>query len=126
MKFHHIGIATESIKDTLESLKKVMKIKDISESVYDELQDAFLCMITLEDGTNIELIEGHMVENLVKKRHYLYHTCYEVDNIESTLDLLINDGAMQISEIKKAKLFKERRVVFLSWKLGIIELVEEK
>lgn len=124
MRFHHIGIATDNIKDTLESLKKVMEIKDISDVVFDEKQDANLCMVTFKDGVKLELIEGHMVENLVKKRHYLYHTCYEVDNIESTMETLINDGAMQISEIKEAKLFEERRVVFLSWKLGIIELVE--
>lgn len=125
MKFHHIGIACEDINLLLDKLKKFMKIVDVSEIVYDELQDANLCMISLEDGTKIELISGNIVSNIVKKRQYLYHTCYSVIDLEKTLNDLVNDGAMQISEIKKAKLFDGKRVVFLMWDLGLIELVEE-
>ena len=125
MKFQHIGIACEDINLLLNKLKKFMNIVDVSDIVYDELQDANLCMITLEDGAKLELISGNIVANLVKKRQYLYHTCYSVTDIEKTLNDLVNDGAMQISEIKKAKLFDGKRVVFLMWDLGLIELVEE-
>ena len=125
MKFDHIGIACEDINTLLNKLKKVMNIINVSDIVYDELQDANLCMITLEDNTDIELISGNMVANIVNKRQYLYHTCYKVNNIEEMINKLVNEGAMQISEIKKAKLFNGKRVVFLMWDLGLIELVEE-
>lgn len=125
MKFHHIGIATEDIFSLIEKLKKVLEISKVSETVYDELQDANLCMITLKDGTMIELISGNMVSKLVMKRNYLYHTCFSTTNIEEELKRLISLGAMQISEIKEAKLFNQKRVVFLTWDLGIMELVEE-
>ena len=125
MKFDHIGIACEDINVLLNKLKEFMNIINISDIVYDELQDASLCMITLEDNKKIELISGNMVANIVKKRQYLYHTCYSVSNIEETITKLINDGAMQVSDIKKAKLFGGKRVVFLMWDLGLIELVEE-
>ncbi len=125
MLFHHVGIATEDINVLIDKLKVVLDIKEISEIVYDELQDANLCMVTLSDGTRIELISGNMVEKIVKKRNYLYHMCFSTKNIESELERLISLGAMQISEIKEAKLFNQSRVVFLTWDLGIMELVEE-
>jgi methylmalonyl-CoA/ethylmalonyl-CoA epimerase len=125
MKFDHIGIACEDINTLLNKLKKFMNIINISDIIYDELQDANLCMITLEDHTSIELISGNMVSNIVNKRQYLYHTCYKVNNIEEMINNLVNEGAMQISEIKPAKLFNGKRVVFLMWDLGLIELVEE-
>ena len=125
MKLDHIGIACEDINTLLNKLKKFMNIINISDIIYDELQDANLCMITLEDHTSIELISGNMVSNIVNKRQYLYHTCYKVNNIEEMINNLVNEGAMQISEIKPAKLFNGKRVVFLMWDLGLIELVEE-
>lgn len=51
--------------------------------------------------------------------------CFSTKSIESELERLISLGAMQISEIKEAKLFNQSRVVFLTWDLGIMELVEE-
>ena len=125
MKFDHIGIACEDINSLISKLKKFMNIVSVSDIVYDELQDANLAMITLDDNTKIELISGNIVANVVKKRQYLYHTCYKVADINKTMNELIDNGALQISEIKKAKLFDNKRVVFLMWDLGLIELVEE-
>lgn len=125
MKFHHIGIATDDIPSLIEKLKKYFNIKNITDIVYDELQDGKLCMITLDDGTNIELISGNIVENIVKKRRYLYHTCYSVEDIDSTIKSLINDGATLVSDTKEAILFDNKKVAFLMWDLGLIELVEE-
>ena len=72
MKFDHIGIATNDISVTIEKISKLMKVEDISEIVYDELQEASLCMLTLEGNFKIELIQGKVVENILKKRQYLY------------------------------------------------------
>ena len=126
MDFHHIGIATNNIEETLNKLKKYFKIRNISEIIYDANQDANLCMITLESGIEIELINGKVVEKLVKKRQYLYHTCYSVNDIEKTIKELIEDGAFLVSEPKEAVLFNNRKVAFLMWDLGLIELVERE
>ncbi len=125
MKFDHVGIACEDINVLVTKLRKFMNIVDVTEIVYDELQDAYLSMITLDNNTKIELISGNIVANVVKKRQFLYHTCYKVENLEKIMKDLIDDGAVQVSEIKPAILFNERRVVFLMWDLGLIELVEE-
>ena len=124
MKFHHIGIATADIDKTLLKLKKYFNIAEISETVYDANQDAYLCMITLSDGVKIELINGKVVENILKKRQYLYHTCYSVKDIEKSIKELTEDGAFLVSEPKKAILFNNDKVAFLLWDLGLIELVE--
>ena len=126
MKFHHIGIATEDIDKMILNLKKYFDIKEISDIVYDSNQDANLCMITLEDNIKIELISGNVVSNILKKRQYLYHTCYTVKNIESTIKELINDGALLIRESKEAILFDNKKVAFLMWNLGLIELLESE
>lgn len=125
MKFHHIGIATEDINYLLMKINSFLDILQVSEIVYDEKQDASLCMVTLSDGMKLELISGNMVERIVKKRNYLYHTCFSTPNIDYELERLISMGAMQISEIKEAKLFDQKRVVFITWDLGIMELIEE-
>lgn len=125
MTFHHIGIATDDIEKLKEKLCKYLKIIEISETIYDKNQDAFLCMLTLEDNVKIELVSGNIVERLLKKRQYLYHTCYSVRNIDKIIEKLQKDGAFLVSEPKKAVLFNNKKVAFLMWDLGLIELLEE-
>lgn len=124
MKFDHIGIATNDINETISKISKFMNITYKSDIIYDELQDANLCMLTLDGDIKIELIQGKVVENILKKRQYLYHTCYSVDNIDNTVNELVSEGALLISEVKPAILFNMKKVVFLMWDLGLIELVE--
>lgn len=126
MTFHHIGIASKDIEETLRYIKSTYNnIKTISDIIYDPLQDANLCMVTLNDGVNIELVSGEQVSLYIKKRIQLYHTCWEVLNIKEAIDNHINNGAILISEPKKALLFNNRMVAFLLTDLGIIELLEK-
>ena len=68
MKFHHIGIATKNIEETLEWVAEHFQIINISDKVYDENQDAYLQMIETTD-VNIELVSGNIVEKLIKKKY---------------------------------------------------------
>lgn len=124
MRFHHVGIATADIPTMQEYLKSIARVTYITDIVFDEQQRANLCMVTLSDGTDIELISGPQVEKLVKKRNFLYHTCYEVANIEAKIDILVEKGAMLVSEPKEAILFNRKKVAFLMTAMGLIELVE--
>lgn len=124
MKFHHIGIATENIESLIEYLKQILNIKDISETVYDKNQDANLCMLTLEDGTKLELVSGKVVEKIVKKRQFLYHTCYETDDINKEIEKLQKLDSFLVSEPKEAILFQNKKVAFLMTNIGLVELVE--
>lgn len=125
MRFHHIGIASADIAKMQDYLKQIARITDITDIIFDEQQQAYVCMVTLSDGTQIELIAGPKVEKLVKKRNFLYHTCYEVADIEAKIENLIQNGAMMVSEPKQAILFGGKRVAFLLTDMGLVELVEE-
>ena len=124
MRFHHIGVATEDIDKMVIYLKNIMDLSEVGETVFDEKQNASLCMVTMTDGTQIELISGPVVEKLVRKRTFLYHICYETDDLEKQIEVLLAQGAMLVSESKEAILFGYKKVAFLMTEMGLIELVE--
>lgn len=125
MKMHHIGICCKNIQKEIENLKKLHKIKSVSEIVFDSMQDANLCMVELENGEKLELISGKQVENLVKSKINYYHICYEVDDIEKKIEELQESGAFLLSPLKEALLFNNKRVCFFKASYGIIEIVEK-
>ncbi len=125
MKFHHLGVACKDIQAELQSIRKLHKIIEETSVVFDENQKAELCMITVEDGLNIELVSGAPVENLLKKRISYYHICYEVDDIDQSIETLIENGGMLISPPKEAILFNNRKVAFLMLSYGIVELLNK-
>lgn len=126
MKFHHIGIACEDIAKGTAFVEGVYGIQSKSEVIFDPKQNALLCMLYTHDNSSIELISGPQVAGLVKKRIALYHTCWEVENLESAIQSFCENGATLISEPKEAILFDNRRVAFLISDLGIVELLEEQ
>lgn len=125
MKMHHIGIATEDIEAMKAYAAHFYTIVDTSETVFDPNQQANLCMLTTDTGLQVELIQGPMVEKLVKKRQYLYHICYEVENIEETVNKYRELGCFILSEPTEAVLFGGKRVSFLMTDMGLMELVEK-
>lgn len=126
-KFLHIGIACEDILLCKNFIKSAMDVVSESETIFDENQNAFLCLLTLRGGVELELISGPVVANIVKKGVTYYHTCYGVPNIEKAIAVLKSEHkATVISEIKPGKLFNGRRAVFLYTPIGIIELLENK
>jgi methylmalonyl-CoA/ethylmalonyl-CoA epimerase len=126
MKFHHVGVACKDINEEIANICKIHQIIKQSPTVFDEEQSAELVMLTLSDGTNIELISGRQTENLVKKNVTYYHICFEVDDIQAEIDRLIGLDAFLISPPKPAILFDYREVAFLKVSYGIVELLSSK
>lgn len=124
MKFHHLGIACENHDEIIQFLRLNFGDIVVSEAIFDPLQDATVQMISLPDGTNVELISGERVAPFVRRNTLLYHTCWAVDNIEDSISTLVSSGAILISEAKEAILFDNRKVAFLVSVIGLIELVE--
>jgi len=124
LKFHHFGIATNNINKTLDYLNNIFEVKHSSEILFDQNQKVNLCMVTLKDGSNIELINGDKINNYLLKNIYLYHICYETNNLEITIEKFVKNGATIISESKEATLFDNKRVAFLFTQLGLIEVLE--
>jgi len=126
MKFHHIGIACGNIDEEIANISKIHAIIDRGPTVFDKEQNAELVLLTLADGTNIELIAGKKVEMLLKKNITYYHLCFEVEDINAEIQRLLNAGAFLISPPKPALLFNNRQVAFLNVSYGMIELLNSK
>jgi methylmalonyl-CoA/ethylmalonyl-CoA epimerase len=125
MKIHHIGIACTNIEEAIIDFGKIHTIISKSEIVFDPQQNAKLCMIKSDIGLDFEFIAGEQVVKLLKKGITYYHICYEVDNIDNTVEELKSKDAVIISEPKPAILFKNKRVAFLYLSYGLVELVEK-
>ena len=126
MKFHHVGVACKNIDEEIASISAIHQVVEITPAVFDEEQNAELALLTLADGTRIELISGKQVETLIKKHITYYHLCFEVDDIDTEIDRLVNAGAFLIAEPKRAVLFNNRKVAFLNVSYGMIELLNSK
>ena len=126
MKFHHVGVACRNIDEEIANVSKIHQIIKKSPVVFDKEQNAELVLLTLSDGTNIELISGKPVETLLKKNITCYHLCFEVNDIGTEVDRLVKEGAFLISPPKPAVLFNNRLVAFLNVSYGMIELLNSK
>lgn len=73
LKFHHLGIASVCIEDSIEFIKRNFEIEYISEQIFDELQDGTLCIVSVKNHPDIELIAGNVVKNLIPKNRLFYH-----------------------------------------------------
>ena len=125
MKLHHIGIATKDIKVTKDYIKNLYPIVKETDIIYDANQDAELCMLTLEDGLGLELIMGEKVNSFVDKKQYIYHLCFEVEDIEEAISEYRRCRDIIMRDPTPAVLFDNRGVAFVFSKIGIIELVEK-
>lgn len=125
MKLHHIGIATNDIEEMVTYLNKMYKVIDKTDIIHDPLQKTDLCMLTLEDGSCLELIKGEKVNRFVDKKQYLYHLCYEVEDLDEKLKKYRECGDIIMMKPTPAILFNNKRVAFVFSKIGIIELVEK-
>lgn len=124
MKLHHLGLACSDIHTSLQFLSKLYNIESYSEVIYDPEQRANLCFVTIANDTNIELVSGEAVKNIVKNGASFYHACYETNDFSGTLNYLIQQGAIQLNKASQAKLFDNRKIVFLQTDAGLIELLE--
>ena len=126
MKLHHLGIACGDTSVTLEKIKKLHDVRSVSELVYDQKQQAHVQLVSLNDGTNLELISGKVVKGLIEKKINLYHVCYEVSDIYFEVNRAKENGAHVISMPKPSALFEGCLVAFLIFPYGLVELLESK
>jgi methylmalonyl-CoA/ethylmalonyl-CoA epimerase len=128
LEFHHIGLATQNISEALRLMSQTGSSKVLTGPVTDALQNTTVQMVEW-NGVAIELIAGadkeNPVEHLLKKKINLYHICYGTNNFKETLDNLKQQGWLEVSPPKPAKLFENKLITFLYHPLlGLIELLE--
>jgi methylmalonyl-CoA/ethylmalonyl-CoA epimerase len=126
MKFHHVGIACRDLAEEIRNISAIHEIVHQTPVVTDKGQNAELVLLTLSDGTHLELISGKQVEGILKKNITYYHLCFEVEDIRAEIDRLEKQDAKLLSPPTPAPLFDNREVAFLHVSYGIIELLGQK
>lgn len=123
-KVHHIGIACQDIQQGIEFVEATYDVIATSEVIYDPLQDANLCLLQTAHDIAIELVSGSQVQGMLQQGVSLYHTCFEVPDLEAEIAVYRAQGAMLVAPPKPALLFDSRRVCFLQTPIGLVELLE--
>ena len=131
MDFHHIGVASKSIKKSLIVYESMGYSLLNNKIVIDNIQKVKLCILHKESHPLIELVEPNHdkspVSRILKTNGAIpYHTCYEVDDILTTINKFKSNGFRLITPPVQAILFDNRLVCFLyNNDIGTIELLEK-
>ena len=129
LTFHHIGIATDDISKTSLFYLKMGFVS--TEPVEDPIQKVLITFLKKENSPTIELLEpltsDSPVTKIIEKNGVMpYHICYEVDNINETINELRKDKFIPLSSPAKAIALENRLICFLFNKeTGLIELLQK-
>lgn len=131
LQFHHIGVATSSIKNAQMFYLEMGYSK--SEIYNDPIQKVNICFMQKSNMPQIELIEpasecSPITKTLQKNNGAgtTYHICYKVSNIDESVKLLKKSGFVPLQKPVKAVAMNESKICFLFNRFhGLIELVEK-
>lgn len=130
MKLHHLGIAVPSIKAAAPWWRLFCRFQQVSEVVYDPAQEVRVQFFEAVDGFRVELIEPASESSpvsrfIAKQGGGLYHLCFEVEDLDTTVAQWRESGAFPVKKTQSAIAFGGRRIVFLATPQRIlVELVE--
>ncbi len=103
-KINHIGVAVNSLDDSIEIFKKVLNVNPSKREIVDSegVETVFFNL----GESKIELISSFSKENTIskylsKKSEGIHHICIEVDNIESEMKRVINSGIRVLNDNPK-------------------------
>lgn len=131
MKLHHYGFATKLIEESLAYFE-MLGYTAQSDKIIDSIQGVQLLFINNGYDHLIELvapidprIESPVSRIIKKNGSSIYHICYEVENIESSIQKLEEELFITILPPTPAIAFGNRKISFLYNKnVGLIELLE--
>lgn len=132
MKLHHYGYAVKSIEKSLKEFEK-LGYRATSEVITDPIQGVKLLFINNGSDHLIELVspidgeaESPVTKILRKNGATLYHVCYEVEDIELSINDLKSKRYIVVLNPTPAVAFDNRRISFLyNPNLGLIEILEK-
>jgi len=129
MVFHHIGIATSNIEDTITRYRYMGF--ETSDIIHDPVQHVNLAFLTKENYPLYELVQPvdnrSPVQNIVSKVGVTpYHMCYLVEDLEEAIAYFKKDKYILIVKPVPAVAFNNQLICFLFHKdTGIVELLQK-
>ena len=130
IEFHHFGLAVNDFKDASKFYTNLGY--QVTTPIIDPLQNVELAMCTLQGAPSVELVrpvdDQSPIVNLLKKNgEMIYHTCYELEDVERDLKVLFAENrALCVVEPKSAILFDNREVSFYYVNnVGLVEVLQK-
>ncbi|MDD1552701.1 lactoylglutathione lyase [Riemerella anatipestifer] len=131
MKLHHYGFATKSIDKSLKEFEKI-GYTATSERIIDPIQGVELLFIGNDTSHLIELVspldknDSPVTKILQKNGASLYHICYEVEDLDVTIEDFKKKKFLLVLAPTPAVAFNNRRISFMyNTHLGLIEFLEK-
>ncbi|MDY3428149.1 VOC family protein [Riemerella anatipestifer] len=131
MKLHHYGFATKSIDKSLKEFEKI-GYTAASEKIIDPIQGVELLFIGNDTNHLIELVspldknDSPVTKILQKNGASLYHICYEVEDLDVTIEDFKKKKFLLVLAPTPAVAFNNRRISFMyNTHLGLIEFLEK-
>ncbi len=129
LKFHHVGLAVESIEDTLVYYRELFSEEAVSEIIGISSQKVRVCFVHLGGNQYIELVEpvagDSAVSNLLRKRIGYYHMAYRVKDFEASISRM-EELHFKALEAFSSEAFPGKSCIFLISPDGhLTELIEE-
>jgi methylmalonyl-CoA/ethylmalonyl-CoA epimerase len=118
MRLHHVAYVTRNIEQKAAQLAVLLGCRPTGPSVIDEVQGVRIQFVEMKDGSLLELLEPYgaksPVERHLQKGGGIYHLCFEVEDLEGTLQRLRDTGdAMVVRDPTPAPAIDNRRVAFV-------------
>ena len=130
MRLHHVAYVTRNLDQKAAELAGLLGLRTAGPPVIDQVQGVRIQFMETGDGGLLELLEPYGEKSPVR-RHLqkgggLYHLCFEVDDLEATLQRLRDTGdAIVVCEPVPAPAIDNRRVAFVvTTDRDLIEFVE--
>jgi methylmalonyl-CoA/ethylmalonyl-CoA epimerase len=130
MRLHHVAYVTENVDQKAAQLTALLGFRKVGAAVIDTVQGVRIQFMETGDSSLLELLEPHGEKSPVQ-RHLdngggLNHLCFEVDDLEGTLQRLRDTGeAVVVCEPVPAPAIDHRRVAFVvTAGRDLIEFVE--
>lgn len=136
MRLHHLGYAVRNIAKSSKAVECIGLYKAADNIFHDTLRNCdILFMKPVDTYINEPLIElistsdtsyPSPVDGFIKSKIQLYHTCYEVDNIHTKIEEMLEQRWHLIDDIKPAPAISDTAVVAFLYnrEAGIIELLQ--
>jgi methylmalonyl-CoA epimerase len=130
MRLHHVAYVTRSVEKKAAELAKLFGLRTAGSVVVDPLQGVRIQFMALGDGGLLELLEPYgeksPVQRHLDKGGGLYHLCFEVDDLDGTLQRLRDTGdAVVVRDPVQAPAIDNRRVAFVvTTSRDLVEFVE--
>ena len=128
---HHIGVATPNALLDAKEWQLTLGLTVVSDLIYDPIHKVRVLFLSdgRKNGTLIELVEPASEDSPVgaflKTKNRFYHVCYEVDDLEGTLQHVRALGALVLEQPMSAVAYAGRRIAWCCTRAGnFVELLE--